>query len=77
MSGSAEVGLHLGEAAADAAIDDGVADRGHHAPEHGGIDGDLDLDVLAGGVLERRRKPGLLIVGEGDRRTNLGDFLAD
>ena len=46
--------LQLVDAGADGAVDDGVADGGDDAAEHGGVDDDLEVDVLAGGV---RRGP--------------------
>ena len=42
----------LVEAAADGAVDDGVADLGDEAALDGRVDDDLDLDLLAGGLAE-------------------------
>ena len=68
--------LDLGEAAADAAVDDGVADRGDDAPEHGGIDRHANIDILAGRLLERGGEARRLILGEGHSGANLGDVAA-
>ena len=44
--------LQLLEAVTDGTVDHGVADVGDDAAEHGRVDDDLDLDLLAGGRAE-------------------------
>src|SRR6476659_2296260 len=70
--GGSEEALHLIEAAADGAVDDGVADGGHEAAEDGGVDDDLQLDLLAGGVGQGGGEALLLVVREGHGRAHLG-----
>ena len=73
---SLEPGLEVVETGADAAVDDGVADGGDESAEHGGVDDDLEVDLLAGGVGQCGGEAGLLVVGEGDGRADLGDLEA-
>src|SRR5690349_13300178 len=47
---------HLVEAGLDGTVDDGVADGGDESAEHGRVDHDLHLDVLAGGLLDGARQ---------------------
>src|SRR3954447_18900132 len=63
------------ETATDRAVDDGVAHAGDEAALDRLVDDDPDVDVLAGGLVQRVGQPGDLIVGEGDRRADLGDLL--
>src|SRR5690606_16361268 len=67
--------LELVEPGAHRPVDDGVAHLGDDAAEDRGIDHDLDLDLLAGGLAERLGQALPLVVAERDRRAHLGDLL--
>src|SRR3546814_7273263 len=73
--GASERGLQLLELGLDRTVDHGVAHLGDEAAEDGGVDHDLHLDLLAGRLAECFGEAGLLVVGEGDGRANLGHLL--
>src|SRR5581483_4476580 len=62
------------EPAADGAVDDGVAHACHDAAEHGRVDEDLQLHLLASGLLERFGEPAALLVVEGYGGPHLRDL---
>jgi F-type H+-transporting ATPase subunit alpha len=63
------------EAAAHAAVDDGVADGGDDAAEDRGVDGDLDRHLLARAGTEGGGEAVTLVVVEGHGRADLGHRL--
>ena len=52
----------------DGTVDDAITHGGDQATEDGGIDDDLEVDVLPGRIGERSLETILLILREGDRR---------
>ena len=79
LVGDLEAGLQLVDAGADAAVDDGVADGGDDAAEHGRVDDDLQVDLLAGGVGERggeARPAGPSVSGDRERTSATSRFFA-
>ena len=68
-----EQGLQLVEAFLDGAVDDRVADWATRPPSTDGSTIDLELDLLARGLVERLGEAGFLVVGERDRGAHLGD----